>query len=90
MALKPVAQAAHKLKLATTAGEDWTVLWSYKSPWDIDSLAKRRAGAKPYLVNHLPGTIQLVSKGHLVKFSAKPAARLPRIFGAITPQFHVL
>ena len=58
MALKPVAQAAHKLKLATTAGEDWTVLWSYKSPWDIDSLAKRRAGAKPYLVNHLSGTIK--------------------------------
>ena len=79
MALKPVAEAARKLKLATTAGDDWTVLWSYKSPWElIDSLAKRRAtaGARPYLVNHLPGTIRLVSKVHLVRFSAELAARL--------------
>ena len=78
-ALKPVAQAAQKLKLATTAGEDWTVLWSYKPPWDLDSLARRRvAGARPYLVNHLPGTIRLVSKVHLAKFSAevRPARRL--------------
>lgn len=91
MALNPVARAAQKLKLATTAGEDWTVLWSYKSPWNIDSLAKRRVpGAKPYLVNHLPGTIRLVSKVHLVKFSAELAARLPRIFGAITPETYAL
>ena len=93
MALKPVAEAARKLKLATTAGDDWTVLWSYKSPWElIDSLAKRRAtaGARPYLVNHLPGTIRLVSKVHLVRFSAELAARLPRTFGAITPETYAL
>ena len=91
MALKPVAQAARKLKLATTDGEDWTVLWSHKPPWDIDSLAKRRvAGAGPYLVNHLPGTTRLVSKVDLVQFSAGLAARLPRIFGAITPETYAL
>ena len=93
VALKPVAEAARKLKLATTAGDDWTVLWSYKSPWElIDSLAKRRAtaGARPYLVNHLPGTIRLVSKVHLVRFSAELAARLPRTFGAITPETYAL
>ena len=93
MALKPVAEAARKLKLATTAGDDWTVLWSYKSPWElVDSLAKRRAmaGARPYLVNHLPGTIRLVSKVHLVKFSAELAARLPRTFGGITPETYAL
>ena len=86
-----MAQAAQKLKLATTAGEDWTVLWSYKPPWDLDSLARRRvAGARPYLVNHLPGTIRLVSKVHLAKFSAELAVRLPRIFGGITPETYAL
>lgn len=89
-ALKPVAQAAQKLKLAMTDGESWTLLWSYKPPWDIDSLAKRVAGGGPYLVNHLPGTIRLVSKAHLVRFSTELAARLPRIFGSITPETYAL
>ena len=48
------------------------------------------AGARPYLVNHLPGTIRLVSKVHLVKFSAELAARLPRTFGGITPETYAL
>ena len=92
VALKPVAKAAKTLKLTTTDGENWTLLWSYKPPWDIGSLAKRRAAGPTgaYLVNHMPGTIRLVSKVHLVKFSAELAVRLPRIFGAITPETYAL
>ena len=90
VALKPVAQAAQKLNLAMTDGDNWTLLWSYKPPWDVASLDnKRRQQAGPnggYLVNHLPGTIWLASKVHLVKFSVELAAKLPRIFGAITPE----
>jgi len=91
--LKPVAQAASSLKLPMTGDDDnWTMLWSYKAPWDLQSLTKRTSAGPhgSYLINHLPGTLRLASKAHLVKFSAELASKLPRTFNSITPETYAL
>ena len=53
-ALAPVRRAAAALGLRLTGGDDYDVLWSYRSPYADASLAERlRAGR---VANHYPGT----------------------------------
>lgn len=74
--LQPVRVAAASAGLKITSGDEWSMLWSYRTPWASDVLKRRnksrRAGggfAYPFFVNHLPGTLRLASKAHLPAFA---------------------
>ena len=86
--LRPVARVARQRQMELTDRDDWSMLWSWASPWELKSVKERAAGSPrgSYLINHMPGTIRLASKVHLVKFSADLAGKLPRTFGSITPE----
>ena len=64
------------MRYPITDGDDWSVLWTFRTPWDTETLKRRVAQAKqtsrsrqaPFLVNHLAGTLRLASKEHLPAF----------------------
>jgi len=65
--LDQARNAARDVGLHVTEGDNWTVLWSYRTPWDSKLFKKRVAQrpSPPSLFNHLPGTLRLASKAHL-------------------------
>ena len=73
--LNQVRQQAPRAGLPLTKGEDWSVLWSYRTPWDSEPFKRRISGASGtldssrLLVNHLPGTLRMASKEHLIAFA---------------------
>ena len=80
--------AARALGWSITTGDNWTILWSYRTPWDSDAYKKwddvRRAAGPPasVLFNHIPGTLRLASKAHLPEFvrSAGLSDAIPRSY----------
>ena len=73
--LQPVRAAAASAGLKTTIGDEWSIMWSYRTPWASDVLKRRikknrvhEGFGYPFFVNHLPGTLRLASKAHLPAF----------------------
>lgn len=91
-ALRPVARVADALRLPQTKGDEWSVLWAYKPPWQHEPLKHRRRKGRnaSILLNHMPGTVRLASKVHLIEFTRTLTAKLPRLFGSITPETYAL
>lgn len=92
LALKPVAQAARALGIRITDGDNWSVLWGYKTPWRVETFLQRRRKhpGSSFVVNHLPGTLSLASKVDLVQFTARVASALPRALRGLTPETYAL
>jgi hypothetical protein len=72
--LNPVRDAAREVGMGLTDGNDWNVLWSFRTAWDNRAFTSRTSDAKlledrATLVNHLPGTLKLASKAHLPAFA---------------------
>lgn len=83
--LAPVRAAANELGIpASTGGDDWEVLWSYRTPWSADALKARAAtrARRRTLVNHMPGTLRIASKAHLPQLAraAGLGAAIPTSF----------
>lgn len=97
--LKQVYDAAKDVRLPTTEEDDWTLLWSYKSPWATDTLKRKVAStgptaadrAVPYAVNHMPGTLSIASKAHLISFASALRQVEPQRFGSgLLPESYLL
>lgn len=88
--LATVRTAATTVGLTLTTGDDWELFWSYRPPWDNETLKRRLqhttlglARDPPRLVvNHVPGTLPLASKAHLPTFvrAAGLSAVLPESY----------
>ena len=73
--LDTVRTAATAIGLRVVVAKEWDILWSYQLPWanaTVKPLLERGVGLAhdpPRLViNHLPGTVRMVSKAHLPDF----------------------
>lgn len=71
--MQPIRDAAASNKYSMTLGDDWTLLWTFRTPWTTEALKKRLLqkrpfSHRPFLVNHLAGTLRVASKEHLPEF----------------------
>ena len=100
-ALLPVYKAAEAIGQTTTESNDWRILWSYRTPWQFDTLKRRRAGSlfpeealsvpPAFLLNHLPATLSLASKAHLIAFAGALRDADPHSFGpGLLPESYLL
>lgn len=97
VATMPVYDNAKLAGWSTTDKDDWALLWSYYSPWH-QAVTQRRLKrwrlseqtiAEPvsFAVNHLPSTLSLTSKEHLVQFTDS----LPKTFSVgVIPKSYLL
>ena len=73
--LDPARKAAKAMGLELTTGMDFTLLWSYRTPWDSTLFKSRmieaKVSGKTIVFNHLPGTLSLASKAHLPAFARR-------------------
>lgn len=69
------AAKAAGLHLVVSKRADWDILWTYKPPWENETLKpmlRRGAGLKhdppQVVINHIPGTLRIASKAYLPAF----------------------
>ncbi|EOD14789.1 hypothetical protein EMIHUDRAFT_448219, partial [Emiliania huxleyi CCMP1516] len=91
--LEPVGKAASSLGMRVTKGRNWSLLWSWRSPWTDAALVRplrgSRAGAGP-IVNHVGGLNELAYKSKLAVFAASLAAAHPSTFEGVAPETYIL
>ena len=90
-AMVPVYDSAEHAGLKMTEKDDWDILWSYSTPWKHEATLRRlptvAAGKEPmpdpvtFALNHLPATVSLASKAHLIKFANSQREISPLRFG---------
>jgi len=90
--LDQVRTAAPAVQLPITTGEDWAILWSYRTAWESDVFKGRKSSGRlnngRTIFNHIPGTLSLASKAHLPGFvrSVGLGDAIPRSF--LLPEEH--